>query len=90
MPGLTPQDTFDWLLHYAIDTTKALGDAKVEVATQRARADTAESAVGTLTATVTDLQGRMDAVEGVQKAAEEFRKSVTPEVPADSVPADGQ
>jgi outer membrane murein-binding lipoprotein Lpp len=87
---VTPQDTFDWLLHYAIDATKALGDAKVDAATQRARADTAESAVGTLTATVTDLQSRMEAVEGVQKAAEEFRATVAPAAPADSLPVDGQ
>jgi outer membrane murein-binding lipoprotein Lpp len=87
---MSPQDTFDWLLHYAIDTTKALGISEADANTQRARADTAESAVGTLTATVTDLQSRMDAVESVQKAAEEFRATVAPAAPADSVPADGQ
>jgi outer membrane murein-binding lipoprotein Lpp len=87
---VTPQDTFDWLLKYAIKAAEDLGSAKADLETQTARADTAESAVGTLTATVTDLQSRMDAVESVQKAAEEFRATVAPAAPADSLPADGQ
>ncbi len=86
---VTPQDTFDWLLKYAIKSAEDLGKAKADVATQTSRADTAESAVGTLTASVADLQARVDAVEDIQKQAEAFRATVEM-VPTDSVPADGQ
>jgi hypothetical protein len=87
---VTPQDTFDWLLKYAINAAESLGRTQSELATQTKRGDDAEATAKDAGEKLSAAQAQLNDIANLAAKAEEFRATVAPAAPADSVPADGQ